>query len=243
MSNQRPAGTPRKKNLLNDYRQAHPVTEAPLEGGKYPAQLMWEQANNGKIMLKVNDGVFKEGGGKHKEVELDIYDRGVFFETLLEATKQPDFGTRQVNVARKQFVFAGGGGGGGGGRMSDNPITQVLLTITRQPDGKIVVGYSKGDFKAQFIFKGPRHTTLLMKGPDGARVEDHGTMSRMAVRNWVNFHRPMLDRMENESWEPPKPRGDAPNNNNRNNNTNNGGGGGGSSAGGGDFDNSFDDDF
>jgi hypothetical protein len=204
---QRPAMTPRKKMFLNDYRQAHPATDKPMDGAKYPAQMMWEQANNGKIMLKINDGIFKEGAqNKHKEVELDIYDRGDLFEGILEACNNKDFGTKQLQVAKHQFVYQGGSG-----RMSDKPVTQVLLTITRTEDGQITLGYSKGDYKAMVRFKGPRNTVLLMKGPTGERIEDHGTMSRWAARNWVNFHRPILDRMELDGWEPPKPRGEAAN--------------------------------
>ena len=76
----RPQGTPRKKSFLNDWRQPHPATDAPLEGGKYPAQFMWEVTNAGKIVLKISDGVFKEGAkSPHKEVEMNGYDRNILF--------------------------------------------------------------------------------------------------------------------------------------------------------------------
>lgn len=221
-NNQAPR-TPRKKSILNDWRMPHPTTEQPLAGAKYPAQLMWEIKNNGKVVLKVNDGIFKQdGANKHKEVELDAYDRGVLFEGLLEATKNPDFKTKQIDVRARQFVFQGGQG-----RMSDQPISQVKLTIARDDKGVVSLGYSKGDYKARFVFKGPRDSVLMARVGDET-VEDHGTMSRWALRNWVNFHRPILDRMEVEAWEPPKPR--------------DGGTGGGNSGGGGSS-SSSDDDF
>jgi hypothetical protein len=235
---QRPAFTPRKKILLNDYRQPHPTSIEPVAGAKYPAQLMWEQANNGKLMLKVNDGVYKEGAKtNHKEVEMDYMHRGVLFDALIEATTNPDFKTRQIAVQWKQFVFAGGSG-----RMSDQPVLQVFLTITRDKDGCITLGYSKGDYKVQFKFKGPKDTVVYMKNDAGERYIDEGVMSRWAVRAWVNFHRPILDNMDTTSWEPAKPKDGAPAaGGNRGGN----GGGGGNSGGGNDFDsggNSFDED-
>lgn len=236
---QRPAFTPRKKMLLNDYRQPHPTSTEPVAGAKYPAQLMWEQANNGKLLLKVNDGVYKEGAKtNHKEVEMDYMHRGVLFEALLEATQDPNFKTKQIPVQWKQFVFAGGSG-----RMSDQPVLQCFFTITRDKDGCIILGYSKGDYKVQFKFKGPKDTTLYIKNDAGERVEDHGTMSRWSARTWVNFHRPILDEMDKDSWEPAKPKEGAGGNSAGGNNRGNGGGGNSSSSGN-DFDssNSFDED-
>jgi len=216
-NNSQPQFTPRKKSFLNDWRQPHPCTEAPLEGGKYPAQFMWEVTNAGKIVLKVSDGVYKEGAkNTHKEVELNGYDRGVFFEALLEATNNPDFKTKQLVVKKHQFVRQGGQS-----RMSESPITQVTLTIIREDNGVIWVGYSKGDYKVKVRFKGPNSTVLMMRDPaTNELVEDSGLMSRFAARNWVNFHRYVLDRMELEGWEPPKSQ-------NNNNGGSNGGSGGG----------------
>jgi hypothetical protein len=233
---QRPAFTPRKKTLLTDYRQPHPVSIEPVPGAKYPAQLMWDQANNGKIMLKVNDGIYKEGAkSNHKEIEMDYAHRGVLFEALLEATTDGNFKTKQIPVQWKQFVFAGGSG-----RMSDQPVLQVFFTVTRDAQGRIILGWSKGDYKVQFLFKGPKDTTVYVKNDAGERVEDHGVMSRWAVRAWINFHRPILDRMDNDSWEPPKPKEGAPAANGNQSRPNNNS----SSSGGGNFDdsNSFDDD-
>lgn len=233
---QRPAFTPRKKTLLTDYRQPHPTSIEPVAGAKYPAQLMWDQANNGKIMLKVNDGVYKEGAKtNHKEVEMDYAHRGVLFESLLEASQDPNFQTKQIPVQWKQFVFAGGSG-----RMSDAPVLQAFLTVTRTKDGLIILGYSKGDYKVQFKFKGPRETTVFVKNDAGERVEDHGIMSRWAVRAWIHFHRPILDRMEMDGWEPPKPKEGTGGTSNGNQNRT--GGGGNNNSGGFDDSNSFDED-
>ena len=239
---QQPPKKTRKKTLLTDYRQPHPVSTEPVQGAKYPAQLMWDQANNGKIMLKVNDGIWKEGAKTtHKEIEMDYAHRGVVFEALLEATQDPNWGSKQIPVQWKQYVFAGGSG-----RMSDTPVLQVFLTVVRDKAGCIILGWSKGDYKVQFKFKGPKDTTVYIKNDAGERVEDHGIMSRWAVKAWVNFHRPILDRMENDSWEPPKPKDGT--GGTGGGNGGNGGGGGqqrpNNQSSGGNFDsaNSFDDD-
>ena len=105
---------------------------------------------------------------------------------------------------------------GGQSKLSDTPVLQANLSIIRDKDGCITLGYSKGDYKAQFKFKGPKATTVMVKNDAGERVEDHGLMSRWAVRAWVNFHRPILDRMDNDAWEPVKPKGDAANGTQRN---------------------------
>lgn len=195
----------RKKTLLNDYRQPHPTSIEPLPGAKYPAQLMWDQAVNGKLMLKVNDGVWKEGAKtNHKEVEMDYAHRGILFEALLDATQDVNFKMKVIPVQWKQYVFSGGQS-----KLSDSAVLQANLTIIRDKDGCITLGYSKGDYKTQFKFKGPKETTVMIKNDAGERVEDHGLMSRWAVRAWVNFHRPLLDRMDNDAWEPAKPKGDA----------------------------------
>jgi hypothetical protein len=232
--NGQPPRQQRKKTFLNDYRQAHPSTAEPMPGGKYPAQLMFEQKITGQIVMKVNDGVFKEGKSTHKEVEMDGYDRGILFQAMLEAADNPNFKVKKVVVAKHQFVFQGGSG-----RMSDKPVVQVNLVITRDDNGVITLGYSKGDYKAVFIFKGPRNTVVMTRNEAGETIEDHGLMSRWAVRHWVSFHKPVLERMEMEGWEPPKPKGDA--------GGRSGGGGGynseSSGGGGGQSDDSFEDDF
>lgn len=239
MNGQRPQGAPngqkRKKTFLNDYRQAHPATDAPINGGKYPAQLMFEQKITGQIVLKINDGVFSEGKSTHKEVELDAYDRGQLFEALKDAADingNPNFKAAKIIPAKHQFVFQGGSG-----RMSDKPVVQCNFTVTREDNGEITLGYSKGDYKALVRFKGPRSMSVLVRNASGETVEDKGVMSRWAVRHWVGFMKPVLERMELEGWEPPKPRGDQANNPQRNSDYT----GSSNNNSGGDTD--FDDDF
>jgi len=216
-NNGQPKPQYRKKFILNDYRPPLPTTEEPLPGAKYPAQFMWEQKNNGAIVAKVHDGIFKEGSkNTHKEVEMDWGDRGVLFEALLEATTNDKFGMRKITPRKKQFIQ-----GPGGGRMSDSPIAQVNYVVTRGDDGVISLGWSKGDYKAVFIFKGIRDLVIMMKNEDGQVVEDRGAMSRWSVRAYVQFHRPILDEMEANAWEPPKPRNDSGQNNRPQNNNNN----------------------
>lgn len=223
-NNQRPQGTPRKKSYLNDWRQPHPASEKPVEGGKYPAQFMWEITNAGKVVLKISDGVFKEGAkSPHKEVEMSAYDRGILFDTLLEATNPAiEFKTRQFMVKKHDFVRVGGQS-----RLSEQPITKVTFTISRDEQGIVTLVYSKGDYKVTTRFKGPNSSVIMIRNDAGEVVEDHGFMSRMYTRSWVNFHRPVLDRMELEGWEPPKPRDGSGGGNN------NGGGGGYRNNGGG----------
>jgi hypothetical protein len=84
--------------------------------------------------------------------------------------------------------------------------------------------------------------SVMMRNAAGEVVEDKGIMSRWAVRHWVGFMKPVLERMELEGWEPPKPR-----------NTDGGNGGGNGGGRNNDYNNSnsnsggaaddFDDDF
>jgi len=201
----RPQGTPRKKSFLNDWRQPHPATDAPLEGGKYPAQFMWEVTNAGKIVLKISDGVFKEGAkSPHKEVEMNGYDRNILFEALIEATNMAvDFPARQFFVKKHDFVRVGGQS-----RLSEQPITKVMFSVSRDEQGVINLVYTKGDYKVKTRFKGPNSSVIMVRNAAGEIVEDHGFMSRMYTRSWVKFHQEVLDRMERDGWEPPKPKGD-----------------------------------
>lgn len=197
------AGKPRKKNMLNDYRQPLPCSDEPMPGSKYPAQLMWEQKANGNIVLKIADGVFQENAkGNHKEAEMVAADRNILFQALLDAADNPNFGSKQIAVRKKQFVFQGGQR-----RMSDQPVVQCYLTISRNERG-VTLGYSKGDYKVLIRFRGPNDSTVFVKNEAGERMEDHGLMSRWAVKGYVGFHQPILDQMELTGWEPPKPRGE-----------------------------------
>lgn len=227
---------PRKKTILNDYRMPLPASIAPLEGARNPAQFMWELKNNGKIVFKVNDGVYKQGAkNTHKEVELDWSERGMVFEALRDAVKNKDFVNKQIPIRKKDFVFTGGRS-----QMSETPILKATFTIRRDEQGIIYWGYSKGDYKVEVSFRGPNDTSVFYKDENGNRREDHGALSRYNAAAYVRFHEPILNRMEEEHWTPPKPKPDAGNGNyNSNGGGHTGGGGSKPSA---DFDDSdFDD--
>lgn len=216
---------PRKKTILNDYRSPLPATLAPLEGARNPAQFMWEMKNNGKIVFKVNDGVYKQGAkSTHKEVEMDYQERGVVFAALREAATNRDFINKQLVLRKKDFVFTNGRG-----QMSENPIVKATFTIRRDKDNVIYWGYSKGDYKVEVVFKGPHDTVLYFKDSEGNRKEDRGGLSSFNVVSYVNFHEPILNEMEREHWTPPKPKDGG----NGNGGNNNGGGNGGYNNGGG----------
>lgn len=219
--------TPRKKTMLDDWRQPHPATAEPLPGGKYPAAGVWQQKNNGQIVFKINDGVYEQGNkSNHKEVDMNYVDRGAIFEAVLDAASDPNFGTKQIPIQKKAWIKAGGQS-----KLSDNPIIQAIFTVTRNKEGQILLGYSKGDYKAQLLFKGANFTTVLMRNAEGNKVEDVGLMSRWVARNWVNFHRNLLDEMERNAWEAPQPKNNGGGNGGYGGG--NGGNGGGNSYGGG----------
>lgn len=224
MSGQRPqfANKPRKKNILNDWRQALPSSDEPVAGSKYPAQLMWEQKNNGAIVMKISDGVYQENAkGNHKEIEMVAGDRNALFEAMKDACSDPNFGSKQIAVRKKQFVFTGGQS-----RMSDQPVVQGYLTISRTDRG-IILGYTKGDYKVQIRFKGANDTTCYTKNEAGERAEDPGLMSRWYTRGYINFHQPILNDMEEKGWEPPKPKNGGNGGNGGGNNWSGGGNGNG----------------
>lgn len=219
----------RKKTLLDDWRQPHPATLQPMAGGKYPAQGVFQQKNNGNIVFKISDGVFnRDQKTNHKEVELNYSDRGVLFDSVLDAASDPNFGTKQLVFQKKGFIRAGGVS-----KISDSPIVQAMFTVIRDQNGVITLVYTKGDFKAPLVFRGSNDSVLYVKNEAGEKVEDRGLMSRWAARAWVSFHRTVLDQMERERWEPRPPKEGT-------------GGGGGyqdRNGGGGGSNNSFDDEF
>lgn len=220
---------PRKKTILSDYRMPLPASVSPLEGARNPAQFQWELKNNGKIVFRVNDGVYKPGvKTTHKEVELDYSERGVLFEALREAVKNKDFVNKQVAVRKKDFVFTGGRG-----QMSDQPILKATFTIRRDERGVIYWGYSKGDYKVEVIFNGPNDCVIYYKDEQGQRREDHGALSRYYAMTYVRFHEPILNRMEEEHWTPPKPKEGTGNGNGGGNNYGGGNGGNNNYGGGG----------
>ena len=214
--NQHRKFTPRKKTLLNDWKQPHPTTLEPLPGAKYPAQGMFECKNSGAfpIVFKINDGIFEKGSNSnHKEVELNYSDRGALFEAIIEASNDANFGFRQIPISKKQMIFSGGSA-----RQSENPIVQATFTIIRDKNGVIHLGYTKGDYKVPLGFRGSNFTTVYVKNEAGERVEDPGLMSRWVARAWVRFHQDLLNEIEQAAWEPPKPRDGGANNNRQSSN-------------------------
>ena len=192
----------RKKTLLDDWRQPHPSTLQPMAGGTYPAQGLFQQKANGNIVFKINDGSFnRDQKVNHKEVELNYSDRGNLFRAVIDAATMPDFGTKQMVIAKKQWIRAGGQS-----KISDNPIVQAMFTIIRDAAGVVTLVYTKGDYKAALVFRGANDTVLYMKNDAGEKVEDRGTMSRWAARTWVKFHEGILNDMETAAWEPAPPR-------------------------------------
>lgn len=225
--------TPREKVITNDWRLPHPKSANPVEGAKFPAQLLFDRKNNGEICLKVNDGVFQEGkSNAHKEVTLNFYQRGLIFEALLEAVSNPDFESKSVQIKERAFVHSGGGS-----RLSENPVIKISIVITKDSEGVINVGYSKGDYRVMFQMLGPNESTILVR-KNGETKEDKALTSRCYVRTWVNFHQKLLEQWELEGWKPHEPKGgNGGSGGNRNFNNSSQSSGGGNSA------NSFDDDF
>lgn len=222
---------PRKKTILNDYRMPLPASASPMEGARNPAQFMWELKNNGKIVFKVNDGVYKQGAkNTHKEVELDYHERGMIFEAIRDAINNKDFVNKQIPIRKKDFVFSNGRS-----QMSDQPILKATMTIRRDDQGIIHWGYSKGDYKVEVSFRGPFDTAVYYKDDQGNRREDFGALSRYSAAAYVRFHEPILNRIEEEHWTPPKQKEGSGGGNGGGNNY----GGGGSQPSGDDFD--FDD--
>ncbi len=185
---------PRQRTLLNDWKLPHPSTEQPMPGGKYPAQVMFEQKNNGDIVFKISDGVYQPGAkNTHKEIVLDLYHRGLIFEAVLDACNNPNFTSKAIPLRWKDFV-----GGSGGTRMSEQPITHGNFMISLDDKQRVCMTYSKGDYRAPIVFRGPKDSTCYIKGPNGEKIEDHASTSRYMARTWVNFHQQVLAPMEME---------------------------------------------
>ncbi len=238
-------GNAREKTPLNDYRFPHPSTKEPVGGGKYNAQMMWELANNGKIIFKVSDGVFNQGGNdqsyRKKQQEIDGFERNAIFQLLMDAATQPDFDKAQYLIKRRQFVREGGQG-----RLSDRPIVQAVFTVIRDKNGVVSLGYTKSDYKALFVFDKASDSELV-DFVNGEYVPAHARMSRIYVLGYVNTVQSFLNSKEFANYKPREPKGgNGGGNNNRGGGNsygnNNGGGnrGGGNSYGGG---NDFDDDI
>ncbi|WP_275276166.1 hypothetical protein [Klebsiella quasipneumoniae] len=227
-------GNSRPKTPLNDYRYPHPKTKEPLPGGKYPAQAYWELTAAGKVVFKVQDGVF--GGGdnayKKKEIEMIAFERNAIFQLLREAATDPNFTKSQYTVRDRQFIREGGQA-----KMSDNPMTIGVFTVIRDSNGVVQLGFSKSDFKALFVFDNARESTLV-DFVDGEFKPAHARMSRLYVLGYLSAVEGWLNAAEFSRYQPPKPKNGGNGNGNggggwNNNNGGNRGNGGGNSWGGG----------
>lgn len=236
--------TPRPTTILSDFRYDAPRTEQPVEGAKYPATWMWATSASGAIHFKVNDGVYgkDDPNQKYKEVEMGHHDRGVLFNLMEEACRNPDFTKAQYKVRKRTF--------GAGGRMNDQPSTLAAFAVIRK-DGKIYVTYSRSVYKVTFAFTSPFESELTLLDANGQPSPDSaGILSRMYCKSFVDYSRKFLDEYE---WNNYKPRERKDNNGGGyNNNNNNYGGGrngnqsyGGNNNGGGNSApaNDFDDDI
>lgn len=202
----------REKTPLNDYRWAHPATNEPLPGAKYPATMQWELSNNGKIIFKVNDSVYQPGDNsayKKKQVEIEGSERGAIFELLRHAAADSTFTKAQYHIKRKQPVREGATF-----RMSDRPIVQATFTVIRDENGVIKLGFSKSDFKALFSFDKLSFSDLT-EFVNGEYRPATGLMSRIHLRGYLNWVEAFLIGKEYANYTPKPPKGQ----------TNNSGGG------------------
>lgn len=215
----------RPDTMFNDFRYPMPQTREPVDGAKFPARWVWDFGLDGKVKFKVNDGIFgqQDKNSKLKEVELGAMDRNSILNLIMNAIEDPNFTKAQYHVKKKVF--------GQGGRMNDQPSTLGTFTIIRTSEGKIAVGYTKGTYKVMFEFNGPNDSIVVLS-KDGQSYEDHGLMSRVYAKAFVEFSRKFLDQFE---WDNFKPRERKENNgggnrgggNNNWGNRNGGNGGGG----------------
>ncbi|QGZ14377.1 hypothetical protein [Photobacterium phage PDCC-1] len=232
-------GNARVKTPLNDFYAVHPTTAQPVEGAKFPGQMLWEIANNGKILFKADDKRYNpndQQAYKKKECEMDPSDRNMIFELLLEAANDENFTKGQYAVKKYAFVRQNGQS-----KLSDQPITQGQFTVIRDQNGVISMGYTRGDYKVLFTFTAPGHSELRFF-ENGEWVTREGKMSQMWVRSYVKRMGGILNTKDMEVYQPPKPKnGGSWNNNGGGNKGGNGGGNGGwgdNNSGGGD---NFDD--
>ncbi|UVD32266.1 hypothetical protein [Vibrio phage phiKT1028] len=243
-----PQGNARQKTIFNDFYGVHPTTLQPVEGAKFPGQMLWEIANNGRILFKADDKRYNPNDNqayKKKECEMGYGDRNMIFDLLIEAATDATFTKAQYTVKKRSFVRQNGQS-----KMSDQPIAQGQFTVIRDQQGVISLGYSRGDYKVLFTFDRPGFSELNFF-ENGEWVPATGRMSQMWVRSYVNRVRKFLDQKEDENYQPPKPKNGGGNNNwgggNNNGSGGNGGWGGNNNGGGnqggngGGMDDGFDD--
>lgn len=191
----------REKTPFNDYRLPHPKTTTPINGGKYPAQALWDVDTSGNVVFKVQDGVFgDQKDGRKKQVKMSFADRGSLFNLIRQSCSEKDFTKAQYTIKKKDWVFSNGRSA-----ISDEPIVQAVFTVIRDDNGLISFGYSKGDFKAKFDFVGPNDNELMFHKA-GEYVEDAGMCSRLYAMSYVDWIQGELTSLELKGYVPPKPR-------------------------------------
>uniref|UniRef100_A0AAU8KY31 Uncharacterized protein n=1 Tax=Pantoea phage Survivor TaxID=3232176 RepID=A0AAU8KY31_9CAUD len=186
----------RPQTLFNDYRYPMPTSDKPVEGAKYPARWTWELGLSGQIFFKVNDGVWgkDDKNAKSKEVELSNFDRNAILNLMENAINDVNFSKAQYHV--KKITF------GNGGKLNDYPSTLATFTIIRDPEGKILVGYTKGTYKVMFPFTSPYESTILVAQNGGEPQEAKGLMSRVFCKAFIDYSRKFLDQYEYENYKP-----------------------------------------
>lgn len=191
-------GTPRAKTMLNDYNQPHPETEQPMPGGKFNGAMRFEQKGNGKIVLRLHDGVWTTEKKTTREVELDYMERGALFDAVLQAADEKSpFASVNIPVNQKGWVR-----GPTGSKPTDTPINMCNLIVSREPDGRVSLEYVKNDYRFKVVFRLKNVASYKIKMPDGTVKDDVGMPSRSSARSWSNWHAPLLNQMEREAWTP-----------------------------------------
>ena len=78
----------------------------------------------------------------------------------------------------------------------------ATFTVKRSSDGKILVGYTKGTYKVLFPFTSPFESTIMVSTEGGEPREDHGLMSRVYCKAFIDFSRKFLDEYEFANYKP-----------------------------------------
>lgn len=181
----------RPETIFNDYKYDMPKSTKPVDGAKYPATWNWEIGLNGKIHIKINDGIYgqQDQNAKNKEVELNFLQRNQLLYVLEQAASDKDFESSQVLIQKKLFNRQTN-------RMNDTPSLQATFTIIRTKSGEIRVNFARGTYELMFIMNDD-NLIIRSKGVDGTVNENPGLASRAYVMAFCSFSRRFLD---NEEW-------------------------------------------
>ena len=219
----------RPATIFNDFKFDMPKTTKPVEGAKFPATWTWEIGTTGKIMFKVNDGIFgrDDRNAKNKEIELSVFNRNQLLFVLEQAATDKEFKSTQVIVRDRIWNNQMN-------RMNDTPSVIATFTVARNKNGEIKVNYVRGSYEVTFNMTSSLMQMKSKNSESGEVEENAGLASRAYTFTFVQFSRKFLD---NEEWnrysrEPKKGNGNGGGNRNGggNNNWNNNNGGGNSSS-------------